>query len=147
MRYFILLVFSFTLLFSCGTDNKPAPKKVKTSVRAKKPKSAKAKANAAKAKANKSKYWAYMKKSAGLSDAQIASIKKVNKKYAAQTNQLKKSKKWAGKANAANRKKVSTNKTAELKRTIGASWSKWQLASKNWNKANKPKKKSKKKKK
>ena len=135
MRYFILLMLSCTLLFSCGTDSKPASGKTKTAVRAKKTKSAKAKANAAK----QSKYWAYMKKNVSLSDTQIASIKKVNKKYAAETNKLKKSKKWAGKANAANRKSLYSRKVVELKKVIGASWAKWSAANKNWRAANKKK--------
>ena len=97
-----LFIFGAT---ACNTDSEKKPSK-------KKPTTSK-KIMAA------NDYWASAKKTLGLTSAQVNGIKSINKKYGNQINNLRKAKKWDGKANTKTRKTLQTKKTAELKKLLG----------------------------
>ncbi len=128
MRYLIILIFSCTLLFSCGSESKPAPANTKITTKGKKAKTVKA--------ANTSintKYWKFVKNKVGLTNPQIKRIQKINKKYAPKITALKKDKRWKGQA----KRTLLDKKEKELKAVIGnPSWRKWEVANTNWVKNN-----------
>ena len=116
----ILILLSFALSFlACKGDNYNKDlKKKRAATEKKKPA----------AKANKAKtvdFFAAAKKSAGLTDQQINSLKQSRKTFEGKIAALKKAKKWDGKQNATTRKKMTDGRQAEIKKLLGSKYPKY----------------------
>jgi len=139
MKFHKILILLFTcslFLFSCKTDSTNKVNKAKTEQKAKSKKkntkkAAKNKAKkgtkkkAKKVKLKEAEYWNQAKKSVGLTDQQVASVKQVLKQNNTNMASLKKQNKWKGDANKKSRDNLNNIKTKSLKNIIGDKWGKW----------------------
>ncbi len=135
LKYLLLIFICSLAVIAC----KPTPKQVK----AKQEKTSKGAKKKGAKKANP--LWGAAKKELNLTTDQTKRLKAITSKYNKQISGLKKSKKWDGKNNANNRKKLVGARANELKKTLGSKYNSYLAFLKKWSKKKKAAKKSKKK--
>lgn len=123
MKTTLCLLLSILFVTGCKLDNSPTDSKEGTALQHNDTLS------------HNNNFWGYAKNNLELSDNQIKRLKKVNIKSKKRIKYLKKSKKWFGKKNLANRKNHNRKVEMQIKEIIPAKYSKFKRVQRNWKKS------------